>query len=312
MSEKYKYKPRESGYPWLRIRTNLIDNPDFFSLSDAARAIYFELYLLAGKSDAGGLILAGKTPANSNKIAWILRRDESAVEQALAELEDLGWVELEGLQISIAGFSDEQGPSAGNKREEWAIRQENKRRIARGEEPIKPNKPEPAKEKEKVTQKEKEKQQQKSLKIKSIAEQSRDVQEESRVTSTPNEENRAAAAAFSDFEVAFLEIWNQTNGNHLTSSERLRSMLQKWFQEGVTLDHIKQTIQERPAAKTPYYLENAVIEITKRNNRRDDISPAGDTRLEHFRQLYREIRAKKQAELEAQKDAEKRGIQVST
>ena len=81
--------PRDDsrGYVWIKIRTNLVDNPKFMQLTDQAKSTYFELYLLAGKSDAFGLVLAGDVTATVQDLAWILRKSDADMQSALDELQ---------------------------------------------------------------------------------------------------------------------------------------------------------------------------------------------------------------------------------
>src|SRR5690606_26006413 len=77
--EDWTLQEYSNGYNWLKFRTNLLDTPKFIRLSDQAKAVYFETYLLAGKSDAGGLIVAADNPIGIEDIALLLHRQPDAL-----------------------------------------------------------------------------------------------------------------------------------------------------------------------------------------------------------------------------------------
>ena len=54
--DDYSQRKSSRGYVWLKLFTDLLDEPTFMRLADQAKAVYFEVYLLAGKSDAFGLV----------------------------------------------------------------------------------------------------------------------------------------------------------------------------------------------------------------------------------------------------------------
>ena len=116
--DDYTYTPRDTsrGYTWLQIRTSLLDDPKYMQLPDQAKAVYFEVYLLAGRSDAGGLILAGDDSANVTDIAYLLRRTDDDTEKALDLLQRAGLVDLDGYTVTVCRFASEQGPSQAEKR----------------------------------------------------------------------------------------------------------------------------------------------------------------------------------------------------
>jgi len=120
--EQSKPKPPKGddrGYPWIKTYTSLLDNPKYLRMTDTGKAVYFELYLLAGKADAGGLILAGGDIASPDDIAYLLRKDTSLVRAGLSELQASGFITLDGEQVRITSFEAEQGPSQAEKREQW-------------------------------------------------------------------------------------------------------------------------------------------------------------------------------------------------
>jgi hypothetical protein len=118
-SKQANPKGDDRGYPWLKTYTSLLDNPRYLRMTDTAKAVYFELYLLAGKADAGGLLLAGGEIAGPDDIAYLLRRNAGDLRAGLSELQAIKFITLEGEQIRITNFETEQGPSQKDKREQW-------------------------------------------------------------------------------------------------------------------------------------------------------------------------------------------------
>jgi hypothetical protein len=116
---------------WIKFYLNLIDDPKFARLTDTAKAVYFELYILAGRSDAGGLITAGENSASPRDIAWQLRRGEDLVNIGLSDLEAVGLISIADNEITVTRYADEQGPAHTERKEQWRTRQERHREKAK-------------------------------------------------------------------------------------------------------------------------------------------------------------------------------------
>lgn len=287
------YKPRDvsKGYNWIKIRTSLIDDPKYMRLSDLAKVTFYEVYLLAGKSDAGGLILAGDDPVMVQDLAWILRKADADVQNALDELQRAGFVNLDDDQVAVCKFANEQGPDASEKRKQWALRQAKRRALAKGETWIEPDteaekekEVEPEKEKNKDTEQDQDQELKTTTKTKTKRVTQTSRESHARVTRDNgfNEE----VVGFAD---DFLELWTNETGKHFSKNDALLAMVQDWINYGVTMDQVQKGIQENAkVAETPMYLRNIVLSL-------HDNEPDVQTQnaLERFRQLYRE---KKQAE----------------
>lgn len=117
----------DRGYPWLKFYPTLPEDPKYLRLSDSARARYFELYLLAGKADSGGLLTAGDEIANTEDLAIMLRQPVETLQSHIEELFKSGLVLREGDGLLIKRFQEEQGPSQTEKRDEWKKRQDKHR-----------------------------------------------------------------------------------------------------------------------------------------------------------------------------------------
>jgi hypothetical protein len=285
--------PRDDsrGYVWIKIRTNLIDNPKFMQLPDQAKSTYFELYLLAGKSDAFGLVLAGDGPATVQDLAWILRKPEPEMQNTLDELQRAGFVNLDG-GVTVTKFASEQGPTMANQRRQWALRQAKRRALAKGQTWIEPDAntdTEAEKEKEVEPEKEKNKDTEQELKTTTKTKTKRVTQtsRESHAGVTRDNGFNEEVVVFAD---DFLELWTNETGKHFSKNDALLAMVQEWISYGVTMNHVQKGIQEYAkvaGADTPMYLRNIVLSL--RDNEPD---VQAQKNLERFRQLYRE---KKQA-----------------
>lgn len=278
------YKPRDSskGYNWIKIRTNLIDDPKYMRLSDVAKVTFFEAYLLAGKSDAGGLILAGDDPAMVHDLAWILRRSEADLQNILDELQRAGFVNLDDDQVTVCKFANEQGPDASAKRKQWALRQAKRRALAKGETWIEPDadaeqnqNQEPEKEKEKNTEPDQE--------------QIKNQTKTKRVTHTSRDNHAVVTRDSIDDDVLtfgndVLDVWRELKGSDYKPTQKFWQMIQDWHEAGVTKKHVKwaliQTIEQ---AQTPFYVRELAVTMHD-----DDPEIKSQKEQEKWRELYRQ------------------------
>ena len=285
------YKPRDvsKGYNWIKVRTSLIDDPKYMRLSDLAKVTFFEVYMLAGKSDAGGLVLAGDDPAMVHDLAWILRRSDADLQGILDELQRAGFVNLDDDQVTVCKFANEQGPDASEKRRQWALRQSKRRALARGEVWIDPDadadesdadagqnqnqEPEKEKEKEKLVD----------------AEQIENQTKTKRVTHT-SRDNHAGVTRDSidreilDFGYAVLDDWSELKGHDYKPSPKYWQMIKDWQELGVTQKHARwaliQTIEQ---AQTPLYVRDLAVTLHD-----DDPEIKSQKEQEKWRELYRQ------------------------
>ncbi len=261
------YSPRDSsnGYNWLKLRTNLIDDPKFMQLPDQAKAIYFETYLLAGKSDAFGLIMAGDKSATVQDLAWILRVQESDLQNALDALQHADLVDLDN-GVTIKRFAKEQGPSMADKREKWAIRQAKRRALAKGEtwtEP-EPNAESDAEKNEKSdvvkdlkTDSEQEKELKTTTKTKRVTRTSPESHD--RVT-----RDNGSSSSFNEYADTILSVWQKKTGKKASKSKPFLDMCQYWFDEQATIDQVSDAIdlvKTYAEPNTPMYLRDVVINL---------------------------------------------------
>ena len=274
--------PRDDsrGYVWIKIRTNLIDNPKFMQLTDQAKSTYFELYLLAGKSDAFGLILAGDAPATVQDLAWILRKPETDMQNALDELQRAELVDLDG-GVTVTKFASEQGPTMANQRRQWALRQAKRRALAKGQTWIEPD-TEPDTEKEKEAEKEKEKDTNTDKELKT---QTKRVTQTSRESHARVTRDNSGGGDLIDSDLV-LSVWHDMTGLEFKPGDKFDAMIKDWQSAGVTVQNVRDAItQANGEANTPMYLA-----ISAKNLHAKETAQArsSDGALERFRKLYRE------------------------
>ena len=257
--------PRDDsrGYAWIKIRTSLIDDPKFMQLTDQAKATYFELYLLAGKSDAFGMVLIGDDSATVQDIAWTLRVQDADLQKSLDALQRVGLIDLDD-GVTIAKFAREQGPAMADQRKAWKKRQSKRRALAKGEtwtDPDAETEPDPEKEKDPVAEKEKESEQEKiknQTKTKRVTQTSRESH--ARVT-----RDNGGGGNLDEYANTILSIWHAKTGKKFTKNAAFLDMCQNWIDGKVTVGHvtkaIDQAMQNPVKPNTPMYLSDIAVNV---------------------------------------------------
>lgn len=280
------YNPRDTskGFVWLKFRTDLVDEPAFMQLTDQSKAVYFEVYFLAGKSDAGGLILSGDKPASIGNLAWLMRRQESDVQNALDELDRAGLVDLDNYQVTVCRFANEQGPSMTDQRVQWATRQAKRRARARGEvwpEPDANAEPE----QNQNSEGSKDLKEQKPVAVKDLKPQ----QTKTKRVTDQSQDNHAGVTRdsggggdFVSFGKAILQSWKEITGKTFEANEPFNVMVKKWLEAGVTLDDVRQAFLEtKHKAHTPFMVQSLAVNI---RNARPEVQAGKE--LDAWRALY--------------------------
>jgi len=278
------YKPRNlsHGYLWIKFRTGLLDEPKFARMSDLAKAVYLELYLQAGKSDAGGLVLCSDELVGVEDIAYILHRTVLDLQTALDELQRAGFVAVQDGQVDVCRFASEQGPSPKVEREQWARRQAKKRAVARGETWTEPDtEPEQDAKTDADVKTDSKTDTDKELKTTDYRLRGHaDVTQMSRISHADvTGDNRSSS--FDDFSQSVLKLWTDETGLIFKPNQKFLSMVQYWLDEGVTLKHVQTAISEsRDIAETPIYLRTIAVNCKNR-----DPQVIAQKQLEKFRRL---------------------------
>jgi hypothetical protein len=249
-------------------------------MTDLAKALYFEVYLLAGKSDAGGLVLAGDEPASADDVAFILRRSIDAVQTGLTELQASGFVELDAGTMTVCRFAGEQGPSQKVTREQWARRTAKRRALARGEAW---DEPDADQEPDQNLKPDAELKTDTDLKIKSKSVTTPSQNSHRRVTRDTNSAGNNGGGG--GFEQQILDAWTELTGQEFKSNQKFVSMVADWQSEGVTLQEVRQAILEhKDKANTPLYLY-VIVQNLHRRNKNKTAGTGAD--LEKYRALAR-------------------------
>lgn len=101
--------PGQNGAQWLKLHLATFDDPrwliieSFPELADPAQVIYIRLLILAGKCNAGGLLLLpGGKPYGEDELAAVLRRKPTTTKAVLQMLEAYGFVEWVGDPPTLA------------------------------------------------------------------------------------------------------------------------------------------------------------------------------------------------------------------
>ena len=113
---------------WIKLLNSYLDDPKYMRLTDTAKAVYFELYMLASKSDAYGFVLdINDKPATIPDIAYLLHRDDSIVKLGMSELEAIEFISIDQDGVCVTRYADEQ-PNREEQREQWRKWQEDHRK----------------------------------------------------------------------------------------------------------------------------------------------------------------------------------------
>jgi hypothetical protein len=287
MNQQDEFEPRKigAGYPWLKFRTDLLDEPRYCKLSDLAKVLYFEVYLLAGKGDAGGLVLASDEPASVDDIAFILRRSADTVTAGLAELQASRLVDLNG-GVTVCRFTSEQGPSQADKRDQWRKWQTESRRRAKGDTDQEPGQDQDTDQNSDADADLMPKTDQNTdkIKIKSVSLTPHRVSTDTTKSQQSVSTDTKTSGGGGDFGKQVLGLWTELTGQEFKPNQSYETMIADWQTTGVTLQEVRQSIIDTMGtAKTPLYLDV----IAKNLHRSKQNNPA-DLMLEKYRRLAQE------------------------
>lgn len=114
-----------SSMPWIKLYTEMLDDPKIGRLADAIKWRFVSLVLLAGECDQDGAFINGAKPMSEDDIAWRLRITR---EQCETEIESLMTAQIVLLDPDdhayyLPKFSDRQGRPQSEKRAMWRERQ---------------------------------------------------------------------------------------------------------------------------------------------------------------------------------------------
>ena len=116
-----------TSMPWIKLYTEMLDDPKIGRLSIALRWRFVELLLLAGECDEDGALIGSGFPLSASDIAWRLRCETGALMDDLHALEAAGLVAYDGEAWLIVKFAARQGRPQKERRELWRTAQQRHR-----------------------------------------------------------------------------------------------------------------------------------------------------------------------------------------
>jgi hypothetical protein len=119
--------------PWIKIYTEMLDDVKILDLEDAVAWRFVQLIMMAGECDAAGALITGDKPMTTRQIARRLRLDTATLEADIAAMVEAGLLMWADKTLVVKKFSDRQGPTQAEKRQQWNARQQRKRERVKGE-----------------------------------------------------------------------------------------------------------------------------------------------------------------------------------
>lgn len=113
-----------SSMPWIKLYTEILDDPKVGRLTDGQKWRFVSLCLLAGECDQNGALVNGEEPMTEDDIAWRLRVPYDELCSDLQALARVGVVTRDGEAWVVRRFAERQGRPQSEKRADWRDRQE--------------------------------------------------------------------------------------------------------------------------------------------------------------------------------------------
>jgi len=113
--------------PWIKLWTEILDDPKLGRLDAATKWHFVSLCLLAGECDLEGYIANSKEPLSMDDISWRLRENPAHLEASMQILQDHGLIALDDGCWLVVNFSKRQGRSQSEKRAAWRERKQRQR-----------------------------------------------------------------------------------------------------------------------------------------------------------------------------------------
>ena len=109
-----------SSMPWIKLYTEILDDPKIGRLDKADRWAFVSLCLLAGECDANGYLVNGDAAYSLADIAWRLREPEADIAASMKALGAAGLVTQneDGVWL-VTKFAQRQGRPQSEKRKAW-------------------------------------------------------------------------------------------------------------------------------------------------------------------------------------------------
>ncbi len=116
-----------AAMPWVKLYTEMLDDPKIGKLPDAMKWRFVQLVLLAGECDAEGCIANGDVALTIGEVAWRLRLDETQLAADIEHFKKIGLVSDDDNTLCVVNFTKRQGRPQEDKRAAWRERQARKR-----------------------------------------------------------------------------------------------------------------------------------------------------------------------------------------
>jgi hypothetical protein len=114
--------------PWIKVWTDILDDPKIGRLSAADRWQFMALCVLAGECDAEGYLANGDAPLFIDDIAWRLRERTDDMIASMERLSDAGLLcQDDDGSWFVTNFSKRQGRPQYEKRRQWRERKQRQR-----------------------------------------------------------------------------------------------------------------------------------------------------------------------------------------
>lgn len=121
-----------SSMPWIKIYTDILDDPKIGRLSASTKWHFVALCTLAGECDAEGYLVNGDEALTVDDIAWRLREDRAELASSMEALNKIGLLSIDDKDVwFVTNFAKRQGRSQSEKRAAWRERKNVQRKDLR-------------------------------------------------------------------------------------------------------------------------------------------------------------------------------------
>lgn len=123
-----------SSMPWIKVYTDILDDPKIGRLPASTKWHFVALCTLAGECDAEGYLVNGDEALTIDDIAWRLREDRAGLASSMETLNKVGLLSIDDdTAWFVTNFAKRQGRPQYEKRAQW---RERKRKQAETQEEI--------------------------------------------------------------------------------------------------------------------------------------------------------------------------------
>ena len=116
-----------AAMPWIKLYTEMLDDPKIGKLPDAMKWRFVQLVLLAGECDAEGCIANGDVALTVDEVAWRLRLNAEQLATDIAALKKISLMSDDDGTICVVNFTKRQGRPQGERQQRWRENQKHKR-----------------------------------------------------------------------------------------------------------------------------------------------------------------------------------------